>query len=53
MRYEAEIKARIPTQWMKALEEEADREGLSVSHQIRKAIRLMLGRKATLPRKGK
>jgi NOL1/NOP2/fmu family ribosome biogenesis protein len=53
MKFDAEVKARIPAAWVKAMEEEASREGLKVSDIMRRAIRQMLGRKAAIPRKAK
>jgi len=53
MQYDAEARFRIPDAWLKALEEEAQEEGLSVSDIYRRAIRKHLGRRAAVPRKQK
>jgi|GEM_PF-6117945 len=49
MRYDSEIKARVPSPWLEALETEAQTEGLKVSDILRRAVRKHLGRKAAVP----
>jgi hypothetical protein len=50
MKYDAEVKARIPKAWLKTLETTAQQEDLKVSDIIRRAIRGVLGRKAAITR---
>jgi hypothetical protein len=51
MRYEAELKIRIPRSWMEELMKDANKEDLSVSDIARRAVRQMLGRRAAIPRR--
>lgn len=50
MTYETTLRTRIPEEWMDELQKMARQEGLKVSDISRRAIRMMLGRKAALPR---
>lgn len=50
--YDAVLKTRIPEAWLREMEKQAEQEGLKVPDITRRAIRMMLGRKAAIPRKG-